>query len=319
MLKDFVFIQRKLFFLQVFFFTVLFFVFGYFVVNPRATLRWIPTKNETKVLSKIAATIHTQGDVRRKLVNDLLWLPVEDQMQLYYGDTIFSANNSAVEIIFSEKQSIKLKENSLVRIGLYQGKPLVELITGEFNVEVKEPEIIYVRQAKGINRQEAMDEVKSQTVSSRKTAEQTLAPMDSSGSDKSKAPEQAQEKTEPAPTTTTAIRPVVVKAVFKPFPAENTVFLHFGGGHIRVSSEAPCAHACELQISSKRLQLKKEFAAGEIPQLQVKVNAGLSDQVQWSLKDGGETFHSQFEIRPYNETFFKKAISDKKKIEVLGE
>jgi hypothetical protein len=109
----------------------------FLMLDPVFVLRLI--KIETSHLHRVGTMQEIRNDIRRKVVDELLWLPAENEAAVFMGDTVFSGAGSAVKIDFDGDGSIVLKENSLVQISSKDGKAQIDLLNGDVDANIKDP------------------------------------------------------------------------------------------------------------------------------------------------------------------------------------
>lgn len=269
-------------------------ILSYLSYFNRPLLKYIPVS--TQQLKRVATVRNYDGDVRRKVVDDILWLPATQQMQLFLGDSVFSNYGSAVEIIFDADHSVFIGENSLVKIGSYLDKPLIDIIRGEIKVDYKDDKIVYVKEADGIK-------------------EKPIAEFKSPAHEKPKP--KVKVKTEILKPADTVLADA--KNLLQLYPQNNAVFLSMGAGQLALSSGQACTTECSLTLKTKNGDEVKRFKAGQIATLPIAISRGQAESYQWVFIDGETQVSRQFQVLPYSKSHFDQAVKNKSPVEILTE
>lgn len=151
-LKPFPFLDQGLgkFFekMVLFFFSLVFLLSLYALCSDRFLLRFIPEFKQS--LIPIAKVSFKKGMVIRKTRLDSLWIPVELGAVLYDGDRFMTYDDSAAEIIISEKAKIYVEPSSIVRVRNVDGKPLIRVSNGSVKTEFTEDQTILIKKGSKI-------------------------------------------------------------------------------------------------------------------------------------------------------------------------
>jgi hypothetical protein len=273
----------------------------YALADPRVALQLIKPNTEGHVI--LGTAYRTVGDVRRKLIDDLLWLPIERDARIYEGDSVFCSRDSSIAVRFTTQQDLELGMNSLVRFEVREKRPLITVLKGELKVKSPGPN--------GLRVVASRDEQSKEST----PAESPSDPSDEATEEVSQSP--APDANEPSrfePQDKTS-RPKIAQF---PYPGNQTRILHSGTGLVTVAPVAKCEHPCRLTVSGAGLNLQRDFAGGEEPAITLRMTPQLKGEMTWQLTTAKEKSNGAFTLAPFSEEAFASALSAGAAVEIIG-
>lgn len=104
-------------------------VSGYLSVDDSILFKF--ANSELAQLEPVAQVKNVQQDVRRRLPFDFSWFPLQNDVQVYNGDTIFTGADSNADIVLNDGTVLSLDQKSLVVIKTQpNGSPIIDIQSG---------------------------------------------------------------------------------------------------------------------------------------------------------------------------------------------
>jgi hypothetical protein len=246
------------------------------------TLRYIPLN--IKNSNRIGTTTKVQGNSRRRLALDPLWLYLR-KGALYDGDMVFTDLDGKVELeIDDEGDKLEIQPRSLVRIGIFEGKFLIELRRGEIKADLASSKQVVIQDGR------EMKEV------SLPKGESTIKQEDEL------QVELPDTKKEEKPKENRVAEVQALDQWDLPAPADRTVFLVQKEAPILVSPKARSVGRGKLTIRiPKKDSQSVSFGDGEQPVFWLDVPADMRGSLEWTFKDLQGITKGTFSIENFSE------------------
>jgi hypothetical protein len=247
------------------------------LIHPTALYGVVPVPTEG--LNPVGLISKLNGRADRKVLYDSLWIPQSEGSRVYEGDLIFTFQDAAVELTFSDDLKVELKPNSLVRIQLQNGKPVVDVKMGRAEVLAKNKLIADSDQDQDQDQVDPIEDPAKDTLQELKKSE---------------------------------------KSSFQPYPEEGTLFLLSKGGLLKLSPQVACASSCSLTLKlNGTLVAEAKSTQGEHIQLQVRLTPQQTGLFEWTFLDGPTQHHFSFEAQALSPENLRKAMQEKRKLEIF--
>lgn len=119
---------------------LLFIALGFclYQLRDEAIVKWIPLPKDLS--PAIGKALEVQGDVRLRLHNDLLWLPLAANSPVRDGSLIFSGAESKAKIQLDNDTVLTLQANSMVQLHRIDRENFVKIAEGGVDAESKSEE-----------------------------------------------------------------------------------------------------------------------------------------------------------------------------------
>lgn len=121
-----------------------------------------------------------------------------------------------------------------------------------------------------------------------------------------------------------AIPPEIKKAgenempLILPHPENKIVYLLQETQKLRFASRPLCEEICELTVlRNKKMVAKQGFTKGQVPVLEVLIEASGESSYEWSFKDNGQTENFEFKVLPFSEQNLQKTLQQNLNLEIL--
>ncbi len=293
-------------------FFILAFVAAIVFSSDRISLGMIPILKTNLV--EIGIAKEEQGSVLRRTVNDVLWLPLEMGTRLYDSDTVFTGSKARFLAHIKGDFEVEVSENSLVRLGIIDGKPLIDLRAGSVRIEAKGPRSDVIMQ-RGIEKADTKAESSGQQATERMTESQEL-PSDPTPGTKVDEPPAAESEVQSSKTKT---QPVKQRASKFPYPANATLLLFKKSGTLKILADDACATQCSIHLEVAGETQDRSFAKGEAPEVGLELKQGFSGKVFWSYSASGQSGSKfWFEVQPYSNDAVLRGLKEKRPVEITS-
>ncbi len=102
-------------------------------------------RNEIIQTSKIGTVTKSRSDVRRRVVQNLAWLPLADKTSVFEGDSIFTGQQSEAEISLEAGGKVFISANSMVVLSLSSGETNLDVQYGSIIGQLTEKNSLKVK------------------------------------------------------------------------------------------------------------------------------------------------------------------------------
>lgn len=212
-------------------------------------------------LLKVAITSDTIGTITRKTSADSLLLPLKNNSNVYNQDLIKTESSSSLEIQFPNNLSLYVKENSIVKVKMFNNTLLLKITTGEVQITSKINQKIKIQRGAAIEDFEinsGMYTFKSDSLfgvqitahnsphnnSEKKTSTQAESKEEESKTDK----KQTQQASVDKDTVDLGMKDQNIINYELPTPKDTTIFLRRKPTGIMISASKSCPNSCQLKI-----------------------------------------------------------------------
>lgn len=312
------------------FIILLSFVFNYY---DQLWIRLIPVN--TSLLTKIAYIGKVKGLATRRLRNDTLYLPLYKKAGVFEGDIIITDVDSSVEIFFNNNNYLIQEPDSVLKIHIENGIPLLHLYGGSLTTHFTEDTLVKIQYGLKITEVQIRKGtylIRNTTfgIQITESASQLVIKKGKSDEDNLKVkkaetefaeqeeikPEKADELADDADKNDSAeAKPVALKL---PYPPKDAVLLIQNEISILVAAKTNCEGPCELSvdIDGKKV-FASQFTDGEFAKYDLRIKKGTNEKVHWKFHDEVTKHEDSFLIQPYTDDNFQNALDKGLPIELL--
>lgn len=293
-------------------------IFGAF--SESFQLKLIP--RDESGLFRLAKPAGLEGEVRRKLVNDVLWYPLKLNEDIYLGDSLQTDKDSSLRFEFLQlgKGILRINSDTLVRMKVNLKKPLIVLLQGDLEVSGDSNDDVFVTAGLKVKkiqiRKNALVRVKRtedgdleiKTDRTDITNEQGRTEIGQSKDIWVNSKADGDEVDEQVP------RPVKY-----PYPDDQTAFLQMGSGKITLFPAESCENGCHLRVLRDGKESRAlSFKQGQRVMTTVDYEKSTDSSFNWTFEGDGKSQTGVFYIKPYSGAEMKRQMQLKHPIEILS-
>ena len=272
-------------------------------LSPSFALRVSPPP--TKDLIEVGVTLESWGFARRRLANDVVWLPMPSDWPVHLYDRLYTGADSRIVLEFAHGTKLAIRANSLVRIDTRGDKPLIDLLQGE--LEVLSPG------ARGVVLRSGKEEVdvgpdQEPVVASHRKGHLELTKYRSEDAEPDAGPSKPKQAE------------VGDNSGWRPYPADGSYLLLQGTAEkkLKISVAPVCKSGCRLSIQVDGvLATESSFAAGEPPVAEITLQPTRSADYKLTFEDGASRSTLAFFTRAFSDRAFEEALARKAAVEIL--
>lgn len=287
-------------------------------------------KEFSEGLVRIATITEEKGSSYKKTSVDTLWLPLFSKASVYFGDTIKTSKETSVNVELNPKASFRIEEDSLVRIKLYDGKPMIRLANGTIQTNFLEDQVVLIKRgakieeviiqkgsflikndlSAGIQITQFTQETKKSAGEKEKQQTKAKANKESEDDDKKNGEELPEDDS-------IAHEEIMQVTYHVPYPEDDTVFLMKSPKDILVAAQIKCPDSCSLKIyRNQKLLTELRSSATEPALTKIPADQAVVGVYEWEFTSETKNHKAKFYIEEYSEDAVSRAIEKGHPIEI---
>lgn len=312
------------------FFSVLLIFSLYTLISDSFWLTFVSEYN--KGLNQIGTILEKSGYSKRRTYIDTLWLPLKMASTIYSGDTLATSSNATLEVEVKPTLKFKMEPDSLIRVRVFDGKPLVRVTEGKIKTHASEQQTIFVK--KGTEVKEVEVKQGENPVDTNTNSTETKMSQAPTGKDSEETTPEASTTTIPVssttlakPTTTTIQNTANSSAAIiakygklqLPTPKDGTTFLVNNPGEIVIAAIAICPDRCEMRVSYNGNEyFRRNFQMNEQPIVRIPSNSIQFGDYTWVFTYTDKEIKQSFKIRKFTNESLIESMKSKAPVEVMN-
>lgn len=278
-------------------------------------------------LAPIASVSDEKGSNIKKTSVDTLWLPLFSKATIFFGDIIQTNKQSAVNIELNSKISFRIEEESLVRIKIFDGKPMLRLSSGTIQTNFLQDQTLLIKRGSKIeavtiqkgsyfikNESTAGVQITKHYQETRKEAGERKSQQTKY---KSKTEENEENSTEDSEENSTAEQQKVNIDYHLPYPQNKTLFLIKTPIEIFIAAQIKCKDYCSLKVyRNNKLIVDMKRNKNEDSFVKLSASQAVEGSYDWEFSSEVIEHKANFVIKKFNEHDIFKAIEEGYSIEI---
>ena len=308
------------------FFSILLVFSLYTLISDSFWLNFVSEYNQG--LNQIGTILDKSGYSKRRTYVDTLWLPLKMASIIYSGDTLSTTSNATLEVEVKPTLKFKMEPDSLIRVRVFDGKPLVRVTEGKIKTHATEQQTIYVKKGTEVKEVEVKQgenpvETESTPLMKNQPDAPTAVPKESDTLATTTIPNLT---TTTRLMTTTTIGKMNAETILTKFgklqlptPKEGTTFLVNTPGEIVIAAIAVCPDNCEMRVSFNGAEYyRRSFRMNEQPIARIPGSSIQYGDYTWTFTTGDKDFKHSFKIKKYSNENLMEAMKSKAPVEIMN-
>lgn len=288
-------------------------------------------------LPVIASTYSVDGDVKHRMAEDTIWLPIQIETKFRNGDFIKTGRDSTVEILLDQKEgvlnTVVIAPASFIRIYLVNSKIMIEIHQGQVktNFEISQS----VRFKNGVTEKTVpvpkgetkvnitKDKNSSPTIQLDQETEEETTQTGGGGSGDANGTDLPASNNTPEPENLKQPSAEFLDKkralTYNTYPMPGTYLFYKKRQDLKLLPKSMCLTNCQLIVKFMNRQIiNKEFAKGAVKSVVISQQVYQSEnqgEFTWEFSDesGGEKdqpihFKGNFWVFPYTDKNFSDAL-----------